>query len=104
MWHRSRGANSLMEALATADPAQPKPVPLLKWVEEKVAARIAEALSSRSVRPDHEAVSTILLMAYDGFAINRRLNDLRDIERLADTMCDLLFGPPLERSGKAREP
>jgi hypothetical protein len=32
-------------------------------------------------------------MAYDGFVINRRLNDLRDIERLSDAMCDILLGP-----------
>jgi hypothetical protein len=31
-------------------------------------------------------------MAYDGFVINRRLNDLRDIERLSDAMCDLILG------------
>jgi len=84
-------ANSLMEALATADPAQPKPVPLLKWVEEKVAAMIAAALASDGRRLDHEAISTVLLMAYDGFVINRRLNDLRDIERLSDAMCDILL-------------
>jgi AcrR family transcriptional regulator len=85
-------ANSLMEALATADPAQPKPVPLLKWTEEKLANMVAEALSSGGCRFDHEAISTVLIMAYDGFVINRRLNDLRDIERLSDAMCDILLG------------
>ena len=29
-------ANSLMEALASADPNQKKPVPLLKWTEERL--------------------------------------------------------------------
>jgi AcrR family transcriptional regulator len=85
-------ANSLMEALATADPAQPKPVPLLKWTEEKLASMVAEVLSSGGGRFDHEAISTVLIMAYDGFVINRRLNDLRDIERLSDAICDILLG------------
>jgi AcrR family transcriptional regulator len=85
-------ANSLMEALATADPAQPKPVPLLRWVEEKLASMLAEALSCGTERFDHEAISTVLIMAYDGFVINRRLNDLRDIERLSDAMCEILLG------------
>ena len=80
-----------MEALATADPAQPKPVPLLRWTEEKLASMVAEALSSEGCF-DHEAISTVLIMAYDGFVINRRLNDLRDIERLSDAMCDVLLG------------
>jgi AcrR family transcriptional regulator len=85
-------ANSLMEALATADPAQPKPVPLLKWTEEKLASMVADVLSSGGRRFDHEAISTVLIMAYDGFVINRRLNDLRDIERLSDAICDILLG------------
>jgi len=84
-------ANSLMEALATADPAQPKPVPLLRWTEEKLTGMVADALSEDSRQLDHEAISTILIMAYDGFVINRRLNDLRDIERLSDAMCDVLI-------------
>lgn len=85
-------ANSLMEALATADPAQPKPVPLLRWTEEKLASMVGEALSSGGGGFDHEAISTVLIMAYDGFVINRRLNDLRDLERLSDAMCDILLG------------
>jgi hypothetical protein len=36
-------------------------------------------------------------MAYDGFVINRRLNDLRDIERLSNAMCDILLGPAEKR-------
>ena len=34
------------------------------------------------------------MMAQDGFVINRRLNDIRDMERLVDTMCDIILGPP----------
>jgi hypothetical protein len=41
---------------------------------------------------DYEVLPNLIMMAYDGFVMNRRLNDLRDIERLADTMCDLLLG------------
>jgi hypothetical protein len=44
-------------------------------------------------RIDHDALSTLFIMAYDGFVINRRLNDLRDIEHLSDAMCDVLLGP-----------
>ncbi|MFZ0838088.1 MAG: hypothetical protein WAM77_11580, partial [Xanthobacteraceae bacterium] len=42
------------------------------------------------------------MMAYDGFVINRRLNDLRDIEQLVEIMCDLLLGSrqrPASRRG-----
>ena len=84
--------NSHMEALSSADPKERKPVPLLKWGEERLTKLLSEALAVDGRRVDHDALSTLFLMAYDGFVINRRLNDLRDIERLSDAMCDVLLG------------
>ena len=78
--------NSLMEA---------KPVPLLKWTEERLMRMLKAALPE--VQVDHDALSTLFIMAYDGFVINRRLNDLRDIERLSNALCDLLLGPAGKR-------
>src|SRR5882724_197455 len=90
--------NSLMEALASADPAQKKPVPLLKWTEERLVKMLKAALpDDDGVHVDHNALSTLFIMAYDGFVINRRLNDLRDIERLSNAMCDVLLGPAEKR-------
>jgi AcrR family transcriptional regulator len=84
--------NSLMQALASADPDQKKPVPLLKWTEERLTKLLRTALQTGSTAPlDCDALSTLFIMAYDGFVINRRLNDLRDIERLSDAMCDVLL-------------
>jgi AcrR family transcriptional regulator len=84
--------NSLMEALASADPRQKKPVPLLKWTEERLVTLLNAVLPSDAAgRLDHDALSTLIIMAYDGFVINRRLNDLRDIERIAEAMCDVLL-------------
>ena len=86
--------NSLMEALASADPKQKKPIPLLMWTEQRLSKLINHALSENGIgRVDQDALSTLFIMAYDGFVINRRLNDLRDIERLSDAMCDILLGP-----------
>jgi AcrR family transcriptional regulator len=86
--------NSLMEALASADPAQEKPVPLLKWTEERLIKMLREAMPAEdSDRIDYDALSTLFIMAYDGFVINRRLNDLRDIERLSDAICNVLAAP-----------
>jgi AcrR family transcriptional regulator len=84
--------NSLMEALASADPTQKKPVPLLKWNEERLVALLEAVLPPETARRlDHDALSTLIIMAYDGFVINRRLNDLRDIERISEAMCDVLL-------------
>lgn len=84
-------ANSLMEALASADPKQKKPAPLLKWTEDKLMGMLATVLPGRQI--DYDVLPNLFMMAYDGFVINRRLNDLRDIERVADAMCDILLGP-----------
>jgi AcrR family transcriptional regulator len=86
-------ANSHMEALASAEPEAKKPVPLLKWNEERLTKLLSGVLPATENRIDHDALSTLFIMAYDGFVINRRLNDLRDIERLSDAMCDVLLGP-----------
>lgn len=91
-------ANSHIEALASADPAEKKPVPLLAWTEQRLMAMIEEVLSnSRGAPANYDLLPHLFMMAYDGFVINRRLNDLRDIERLVETMCDLLIGPDTAR-------
>ena len=87
-------ANSLMEALASADPAQGKPSPLLAWVETKLMSILNTALPTTGARRiDYDVLPNLFIMAYDGFVINRRLNDVRDIERLCNAMCDIILGP-----------
>jgi AcrR family transcriptional regulator len=85
-------ANSLMEALASADPAKGKPEPMLLKHEKWLGAMLARALPRSRRRYADDLVANILLMAYDGYVINRRLGDLRDYEKLADIMADLLLG------------
>ena len=85
-------ANSLMEALASADPAKGKPEPLLRWTERRLAEILAKALPRSRRRFADELVANLLLMAYDGYVINRRLGDFRDYEQLAEIMTDLLLG------------
>jgi AcrR family transcriptional regulator len=85
-------ANSLMEALASADPGEKKPSPLLAWTEQRLRLMLEGAVPVDSARPvDYDLLSHLFLMAYDGFVINRRLNDLRDIERLVATVCNLML-------------
>ena len=86
-------ANSHMEALASADPQQSKPSGLLRWVEQRLHAMLMAALpADRRHAVDFDLLPNLLLMAYDGFVMNRRLNDIRDIEALVEMMCDLLLG------------
>jgi len=85
-------ANSLMEALASADPAKGKPEPMLLKHEKRLAQMLTKALPRSRRRYADPLVGNILLMAYDGYVINRRLGDLRDYAKLADIMADLLLG------------
>ncbi|MCW5772309.1 MAG: TetR/AcrR family transcriptional regulator [Rhodospirillaceae bacterium] len=85
-------ANSLMEALASTDPEKGKPEALLRWNEDRLAEMLAKVLPRSRRRFASDFVANILLMAYDGYVINRRLGDLRDYNRLADIMTDLLLG------------
>jgi AcrR family transcriptional regulator len=87
-------ANSLMEALTSADPTQKKPAPLLRWTEERLVVMLKGTIPTDPRRPiNYDLLSNLFLMAYDGFVINRRLNDIRDIEMLVETMCDIILGP-----------
>ena len=67
-------------------------MPLLKWIEDKLTAMFEDVFREARRDIDYEVLPNLIMMAYDGFVMNRRLNDLRDIERLSDTMCDLLLG------------
>ena len=93
-------ANSLMEALASADPGEKKPSPLLAWTEQRLRLMLEGAVPERDSRAiDYDLLSHLFLMAYDGFVINRRLNDLRDIEKLVESVCEMLL--PLAQSERA---
>ena len=47
--------NSLMQALASADPEQKKPVPLLKWTEERLSKLLSNALPRDAAQVDCDA-------------------------------------------------
>jgi AcrR family transcriptional regulator len=86
-------ANSHMEALASADPRESKPSPLLRRTEEQLLRMLKTALpAGRRRAASYDLLPNLILMAYDGFVINRRLNDIRDIEALVEMMCDILLG------------
>lgn len=87
-------ANSLMEALATADPERGKPDDLLLWNEARLTRMFEDALPPDRCGPIEDGrLANLCLMAFDGYVINTRLKDLRDIDALAEMMCDMLLGP-----------
>jgi len=86
-------ANALMEALALSSPGAGKVSDLLSWSESFLTDLLRECLPEDRQRLTHDHVlSHILWMAFDGFAMNMRVGDTRNIETLADYMTDLLLG------------
>jgi AcrR family transcriptional regulator len=86
-------ANSLMEALASGDPREGKPNDLLRWLEGKLSEALAQSLpAARRDLLDGNLLSHLLVMAQDGFVINRRLGDMREIETLVEIVCDMMLG------------
>jgi AcrR family transcriptional regulator len=86
-------ANTLIEALAGAPPGTEKPDKLLLWSEEQLTRLLQDILpEDRKFLAGDPILANIVWMAFDGFAINRRIGDLRDVEALADRMTDLLLG------------
>jgi AcrR family transcriptional regulator len=86
-------ANSLIEALASAPEKMGKPNSLLARVESIVSALILETLpEARQTLVRGDLLAHIIWMAFDGFVINHRIGDLRDIDAIAGLMEELLLG------------
>jgi AcrR family transcriptional regulator len=86
-------ANALMEALALSPPGAGKVSDLLTWSERFLTGLLTECLPERRRHLTRDnSLSHILWMAFDGFAMNKRVGDTRDIETLADFVTDLLLG------------
>ena len=86
-------ANCLMEALAAAPQATGKPSDLLAWAEETLTALMAANLPpSRHGLLQDRLLAHMIWMAFDGFAINRLIDDVRDIDKIAELHASLLLG------------
>ncbi|WP_309546293.1 TetR/AcrR family transcriptional regulator [Paraburkholderia sp. BL27I4N3] len=86
-------ANALIEALSSAPPGMGKPVSLLASVEDLLDTMLTEILPpERMTFVRDQLLSHVVWMAFDGFVINQRIGDLRDVEKIADVMTDMLLG------------
>lgn len=72
---RNGFANHIIQAISSATPEDCYDPALLEWTEKKIASLLCEALPpSRSARIDCRRFAHILMMAFDGFAVNYSLN------------------------------
>jgi AcrR family transcriptional regulator len=86
-------ANALIEALASAPQNTGKPAELLTAVETFLTEMILESLPpKRQALARNGMLAHVIWMAFDGFVINQRSGDARNISAVADLMTDLLLG------------
>lgn len=86
-------ANALVEALATTPPDDKKPNDLLLRVEDFLTELLIRILpEERHHLVADGLISHLMWMAFDGFAINRRLGDVRDMDTLTDHWIAMLLG------------
>ena len=86
-------ANTLMEALPASPAGTGKQDNLLEDVEAFLTTLLKEILPpERHYLLRDGLLSHLIWMAFDGYAINSRLRDLRDISATADLLSDLLLG------------
>jgi AcrR family transcriptional regulator len=98
-------ANALIEALSSAPTGMDKPVNLLVQVEDFLNELLIEILPpERATMVREGLLSHVVWMAFDGFVINRRIGDLRDIEKIADLMTDLLLGSADTEKARSARP
>lgn len=93
--HDNFFANAMIEALASAPSGTIKPDNLLEYAEKFIYEMMQECLpEEKRERFDQHLFTHIIWMAFDGFVINRRINDVRDMNKIAEMMTNLLLGPP----------
>ena len=86
-------ANCMIEALASAPRNQGKPDNILVWSEQQITDLLRENLPPhRHGLIEDNLYAHVLWMAFDGFVVNQRIGDLRDVERIADLFVDMLLG------------
>ena len=67
--------NNIMQAISAAGPSEGYRSTLVRWFEKRVAAIIIEALPpNRRARLKRARIAHVLIMAFDGFGIQRHLH------------------------------
>jgi AcrR family transcriptional regulator len=93
---RNAFANNLIQAISSATPEDCYDPALLRWTEQKIASLLRGALPpARAAEIDCMRFAHILMMAFDGFAVNYSIN--RAIycdDAMIGQMCGAILGGP----------
>lgn len=97
-------SNNVLQAISTRHADEAYSRDLLLRSEVKVSQIIRSAIpEERRWIVDDDLLSHLLFMAFDGFAVNFKLNGpSRRVEAIADMLCDLVLGSSNEPASRTR--
>ena len=87
--------NNIMQAISASDPSEGYRSTLVRWLEARVTAMIHDALPARRrARFARVRLAHVLIMAFDGFAIDYHLHARRRRidDRTIDVLTEMLLG------------
>jgi AcrR family transcriptional regulator len=97
---RNAFSNNVIQAISAATPEDFYDPALLRWTEQKIASLLCNALPPRrAAQVDCVRFAHVLMMAFDGFAVNYRIN--RAIfcdDGVVEQMCAGILGKPWRAS------
>ncbi|MGF6471623.1 hypothetical protein [Paraburkholderia youngii] len=92
-------ANALIDALAQRHARTAPASAFLNEVEVALGTLLRECIDMRDgprgSRVDEAMLSRLIWMAFDGFVINQRLGDVRDVEAVASLIAAIVLDAPL---------
>jgi AcrR family transcriptional regulator len=95
--------NNIMQAISSTDRSEGYRSTLVRWLEKRVSGMIADALPpARREELKRARIAHVLIMAFDGFAIDRHLHP--KARALDETTIDVLAAMLLGESDAAAAP
>jgi AcrR family transcriptional regulator len=101
---RNAFSNNIIQAISAATPEDRYDPALLHWTEQKIASLLSNALpSKRAAEVDCVRFAHVLMMAFDGFAVNYRINRAIFCDNdVIEQMCAGILGTPSSVSPRTR--
>ncbi|MGH8139932.1 MAG: TetR/AcrR family transcriptional regulator [Steroidobacteraceae bacterium] len=101
---RNAFSNNLIQAISVATPEDRYDPTLLHWTEQKIASLLAGALPpGRAAEVDCMPFAHVLMMAFDGFAVNSRINrSISCDNNVIEHMCSGILGTDRRSSARTR--
>jgi AcrR family transcriptional regulator len=104
---RNGFSNNIIQAISAAMPEDRYDSALLRWTEQKIANLLANALpTKRAAEVDCVRFAHVLMMAFDGFAVNYRINRAIFCDNgVIEQMCAAILGTSAHtasRTGRRR--